>query len=81
MTIPERVRLLAEEFGPEGFERAQLFRAELLNHFRAVDHAAREDCRRVAETRRQVAVAVGDRAGADAAADVARLIAEGRVEP
>jgi hypothetical protein len=79
MDIPGRVHLLCEEFGPEGYERAQLFRAELLSHFRAAVRDAREDCRRAAQVRSQAAAAVGDAAGAQAAADVAAFIAEGHV--
>jgi hypothetical protein len=80
MDIPGRVQLLCEEFGPESYERAQLFRAELLSHFRAVERDAREDCRRAAQVRSQAAAATGDAAGAKAAGDVAAFIAEGRVE-
>lgn len=64
MDIPGRVRALA---------------AELERHFREVEGATKEWCRRVAEVRSQAAAATGDAAGAKAAADVADRIAGGQV--
>jgi hypothetical protein len=57
------------------------FRADLLRHLEDAAREARDGCRRAAELRAQTARAVGDDAGARAAADVADLIREGRLEP
>lgn len=81
MTISERVRRLAEEFGPEGPESRAVFAVELARHFLEVDRAARDGSGKVARLRQQIAVAAGAREVAAACDDVARLIEDGRIEP
>jgi hypothetical protein len=77
LTAAQRVEELVARYGSAGDE----FRADLLRHLEESAREARDGCRRAAELRAQTARAVGDDAGARAAADVADLIRDGRLEP